>query len=260
MIRRTSRPADNYTTIANAALRDARLSRGARGLLAELLSHAVGWTTTIRGLAEAGPEGKALISKYVAELKQFGYLALAQDRAESGAFGSSIWDVTDEPQPTVVTTPYPVSRDTVPPDPVKRSLKKNNPKKNNEIKKRSAQPTSIPDDWVPKIDARPVAESLGLDHDFQLVEFRRWYRASGVVKADWDAQFEIWLRNPKTARTAKARAQKPAGAVALDFTPPPRRECQHLRVADSGYCESCGERVPDWQASAVRGLAEGGAF
>lgn len=65
---------NHYVQIPNAWLRDQRLSRRARGLLAEIMTHDVGWHLTTETLTEAGPEGRDAIRGAIIELEAAGYL------------------------------------------------------------------------------------------------------------------------------------------------------------------------------------------
>lgn len=95
MIRREFLPSvDHFTTIPNAWLRDPNMTRRARGLLVELLSHREGWSVTVESLARAGREGKAAISRDLRELEELGYLRREQSRTDSG-FGSMDYILTD---------------------------------------------------------------------------------------------------------------------------------------------------------------------
>lgn len=87
-----------YVQIPNAWLRDKRLSRRARGLLAEIMSHRVGWHVTTRTLASAGPEGRDAVRTALGELVAFGYLRRAQGRADGGTFGEIEYELSE---PTV---------------------------------------------------------------------------------------------------------------------------------------------------------------
>lgn len=98
-IRRSAVAVDHFTIVPNDWLRDRRLSRRARGLLAELMSHQVGWEITIESLVEAGPEGRHAIRMALAELEAAGYLQRVQGRAETGHWGGTDYIITDPPQP-----------------------------------------------------------------------------------------------------------------------------------------------------------------
>jgi hypothetical protein len=81
---------NHFTQVPNAWLRDKRLSLKAIGLLAQLMSHAVGWNVSIRSLAEANDCGLDAIRTAVAELEQAGYLSRVQTR-EAGKFSEVTW-------------------------------------------------------------------------------------------------------------------------------------------------------------------------
>lgn len=85
----------NFTRIPNAWARDKRLSRRARGLLAELMSHDVGWTITFSSLANNGTEGRDAIKATLRELEKFGYLARQQNKDADGRFGNIKYLVTE---------------------------------------------------------------------------------------------------------------------------------------------------------------------
>lgn len=70
----------NFTSIPNAWARDEKLSRKARGLLVELLSHDVNWSVTLEALAKVGPEGIAAIRTARDELVEQGYLICRPNR------------------------------------------------------------------------------------------------------------------------------------------------------------------------------------
>lgn len=69
-----SLPVDHFTVVPNSWARDRQLSRRARGLLIELMSHRAGWRTSVDALSERGPEGAAAIKTAIKELEKFGYL------------------------------------------------------------------------------------------------------------------------------------------------------------------------------------------
>lgn len=86
---------DQYTQIPNVWLRDTRLSRRARGLLAEVMSHRVGWRVTVAGLQRTGPEGRDAIRATIQELIGCGYLRRSQDQGEGGRFNEVEYEVCD---------------------------------------------------------------------------------------------------------------------------------------------------------------------
>lgn len=75
-----------FTQVPNEWVRDERLSRRARGLLVELLSHRAGWRVTVAALQKAGTEGRDAVRKTIDELQEFGYLTRTQGHRETGKF------------------------------------------------------------------------------------------------------------------------------------------------------------------------------
>lgn len=84
-----------FTQTPNEWTRDERLSRRARGLLTEILSHRVGWRLTIEGLVKTGPEGRHAIRAAIDELRDAGYLVVEQGRGERGHFGEVEYRLSD---------------------------------------------------------------------------------------------------------------------------------------------------------------------
>lgn len=85
----------HFTQIPNAWLRDSRMSYKARGLLAELLSHAVGFVVSIDRIARSGKDGRDAVASAIKELETFGYLSRSQDRNTDGTLGHTVWTTCD---------------------------------------------------------------------------------------------------------------------------------------------------------------------
>lgn len=64
----------DFVQLPNGWMRDKRLSRRARGLLAELMTHEPGWKTSMEQLVAGGPEGRDAIRAAIKELEETGYL------------------------------------------------------------------------------------------------------------------------------------------------------------------------------------------
>lgn len=87
-IRRVRLPfEEQYVQIPNAWMRDKRLSRRARGLLAEIMTHQAGWVISVASLWKNGTEGREAIRKAILELAECGYLQRDQTHGERGRFG-----------------------------------------------------------------------------------------------------------------------------------------------------------------------------
>jgi len=84
-----------FTQVPNAWARDERLSRKARGLLVEIMSHRVGWHVSVSGLQSAGTEGRDAIKSALVELKDAGYLVVSQTRGDRGRFGEVEYELHD---------------------------------------------------------------------------------------------------------------------------------------------------------------------
>lgn len=88
---------EHFTQVYNNAMRDKRLSRRARGLLVELLTHRDGYGVSVASLVSGGPEGRDAIRKALLELEQYGYLTRTQHHSDDGQFGDMVYKVTDMP-------------------------------------------------------------------------------------------------------------------------------------------------------------------
>ncbi len=88
---------EKYTQVPNEWVRDARLSRRARGLLVEIMSHRIGWHVTIRSLARAGKEGRDAIQTALNELLECGYIQRMQGRGEAGKFSEIEYELCEPP-------------------------------------------------------------------------------------------------------------------------------------------------------------------
>lgn len=79
----------SFTMIPNQILRDSRLSWGARGLMAFIVSQKPGHSLPRQELIDASPLGRMGVKSLIDELQELGYLEISQSR-EGGKFGSSI--------------------------------------------------------------------------------------------------------------------------------------------------------------------------
>lgn len=97
-----------FTQIPNAWLRDTRLSLKAIGLLAQLMSHSVGWKISIRTLAQANGCGPDMIRSAIDELLEHGYLVRSKERERNaqGHLGDYVY-ATNEPTSGFPTLDFP---------------------------------------------------------------------------------------------------------------------------------------------------------
>ncbi|MEV7815593.1 MULTISPECIES: helix-turn-helix domain-containing protein [Streptomyces] len=102
----------DFTQVFNKAVRDTRLSRRARGLLVELLSHRDGYGVSIELLVKQGPEGRDAIRGALDELEKHGYLHRTRERDEkTGRLGNAVYEVTDMPEGLLLTVSVPWADD-----------------------------------------------------------------------------------------------------------------------------------------------------
>lgn len=94
-----------FTQIPNAWLRDKRLSYKARGLLAELMSHAPGFEVSRERLSRSGQDGDRAVRTAIAELESAGYLERSQSRSSTGQMGAAVWITKDPFAPSVQNAP-----------------------------------------------------------------------------------------------------------------------------------------------------------
>jgi biotin operon repressor len=88
---------DHFTQIPNAWLRDSRISLGAKGLLAQLLSHAPGWRISQESLGRDNGVGRDAIRTLINELLEAGYLSRSEDRerTDKGYLGGYSYTTQD---------------------------------------------------------------------------------------------------------------------------------------------------------------------
>lgn len=134
---------DNFTQIYNLALRDKRLSRRARGLLAEILSHRDGFGVSMAALLANGPEGKDALTVALKELERYGYLHRERERNELGHLGDTVFKITDMPNGLLLGAQAPWETPEEPPTGKRRSAPKSeNPPQVGETQKPRSEPKS----------------------------------------------------------------------------------------------------------------------
>lgn len=182
---------DHFTQIPNDWLRDQRLSLGAIGLLAQLLSHSPGWKITQENLARANNVGRDAIRTLINELVTNGYLLKSEkrERNSSGQLAGYNY-VTTDPVLGEPTLAEPTQAEPTLADPThKKTINKNNIVKNTISKKRA-----LSDSWKPNESVYSDERYVMLDIDREAEAFRDWHAANGSKFVDWDAAFRNWLK------------------------------------------------------------------
>lgn len=199
-IKRTELPFEgNFTQIPNQWVRDVRLTRRARGLLAELLSHRIGWHISIKTLTAQGKEGRDAVRASIAELAKFGYLKRAQGRSEGGKFGETEYELATPETVVVFSGDGEFNRDGLSdvgfavdglPD-VGESAPKNTSYSEDQITKNTIRSEDV---HLP--DAQPLVSNI-YSHDFEVWWFY-YPRKQGKKPA-----YELW---PDALRRCEFRA------------------------------------------------------
>jgi hypothetical protein len=94
-IRRGMIPADSFTIISNAWLRDPRLSLKAKGLAAYISSHAPSHVLTVEQVLAENTDGKDSVRAGMTELEERGYLVRDQVRGEGGRISRTDYVLSD---------------------------------------------------------------------------------------------------------------------------------------------------------------------
>lgn len=89
--------ADQFTQIANALFRDARLSYKAKGTFGYVSTHRDGWQVTVAELVRRGREGVDAVTTGLKELQRNGFLCRTRERNPDGTLGQGLFFITDLP-------------------------------------------------------------------------------------------------------------------------------------------------------------------
>lgn len=203
---------DHFTQIPNGWMRDVRLTRRARGVLAEIMTHRVGWHVSVTGLAKTGPEGRDAIRKALDELKDAGYLEVSQSRGDRGRWNEVEYDLRDP----FTADGFSVSGGFTGSGPAvsgesdtKKNISQEDQQEESNTGRRSAA-HQLPGDWSPNLACRTFAMENGVDVDHEAAQFRSHAEANDRRQQKWDAAFRQWLGN-----AVKWRRPQPEGG--LDF-------------------------------------------
>ncbi len=135
---------DHFTQIPNDWLGDKRISLGAKGLLAQLLSHAPGWRISQESLGRDNGVGRDAIRTLINELLEAGYLMRSQERerGEKGYLGGYTY-TTQDPTQDNPTQDNPL---------LKKNITKKNNLKNNERIYSESEFDSFWENYPKKVD------------------------------------------------------------------------------------------------------------
>lgn len=95
-------PADNFTQVPNAWLRDPNLTMKAKAILAYLISHEPGYDLTMRQMVAQMNDGEDAIYSALKELEDVGYLKRSR-RREKGRIVGVDWEILAVPDQQATT-------------------------------------------------------------------------------------------------------------------------------------------------------------
>ena len=88
---------DNFTTIANATIRDTNLSDGSKVILLFMLSCSDDWDFSIKGLAHVFGLAERTVMRRITELKKAGYIRQRRIQNQNGIITGCNWDIFEVP-------------------------------------------------------------------------------------------------------------------------------------------------------------------
>lgn len=236
-----------FVQVPNSWARDGRLSRKARGILIEILSHSRGWVVTEARLIEAGQEGRDAIRSGLTELVQLGYLERAQSRDHNGTFAESTLELadpwtekpsTDNPQ-AGVGLPVDGSPVDGKPAPIRTPFLKNTITQEHQEKNLSSSSEEdalstlkelLSENWRPTQKHIDLAASYGANISREVDRFRDHAHRTQRRAKNWNTAFTNWLR--KGAEMSQQRAVAGGTARSTAGTAV-ERMAERLRAANS---------------------------
>lgn len=186
-----------FVQIPNEWLRDTRLSRRARGLLAEIMTHESGWEITIESLVEKGPEGRDALRAAIRELEDAGYLRRERQKTD-GKFSGMDYVLQMPPE----TLPIPsVGKSNVGKTCVGESATKNtklleNHQVEHQGRGKPSRATSLPASFevTEGMQVWALEKAPGIDLVYETEKFRNYHQSKGSTFKDWTAAWRTWIQ------------------------------------------------------------------
>jgi hypothetical protein len=196
---------DHFTQMPNAWVRDTRLSRKARGVLIEILSHREGWELSTEALIAGSTEGRDAIKKAVQELEQHGYLTRERKVDENHRFDGTMFIISDpfageSAGQTVDGFPGDGKPGAGFPSYGKTATKKTSSSEDQDKNTTRARAVQLPSDFVISDDMRAWAatEAPLVDIDVKLREWMDYWRGVGKPMKDWVAVWRNGMRKQQS--------------------------------------------------------------
>lgn len=195
----------DYTIMPNTWARDVRLTRKARGLLAELLSHSVGWSISLDYLVASGAEGRDAVRSAIKELEDAGYLTRSRLRDAAGRLRGAQYALADPHQSSGI----PASE---------KPTQADRPRKKTSTEKKSSKYNVAPSGVSGKLASekqiaflRDMHATLGtLDSEqIERINSMSYTEADGEIKR-LDSDFQ---KARETQRRVKRKPQRPKASI-----------------------------------------------
>lgn len=218
-IRRGALPADHFTIISNAWMRDPRLSWKAKGLLAYIAGHAPGHELSSEQIVCEGTDGRDAVRAGLRELEDAGYLVRRQRRGEGGLVAGTDYELTD-PEPSGAGKPVAGSEQPEPSVSAGQSSdgksgagqpagkKTTSPEDQEKTPSTSSRGTRLPENWQPSQEliewTKVNAPSVGWPEVERFRDY--WHGVPGQRgrKSDWSATWRNWARRAQDDQRSPA--------------------------------------------------------
>ncbi|MEW1807921.1 hypothetical protein [Pseudarthrobacter sp. NPDC080039] len=220
-----------FVQIPNEWMRDTRISRRARGLLAEIMTHDAGWVITIESLVSKGPEGRDAIRGAIKELEDAGYLKRERQRQKTGnqKFAGMEYvlqapPVADDPRISSVGNSYVGSAYVGESDTKNTRVKEDQDQEEKKREPRTGKPVRrslLPADFSVSqhLQFWALTEAPAIDLDLETKKFVEYQISHGTKSADWGATWRKWILGAVEHSRTHSQDQ-PRAWQHSDFNPP----------------------------------------
>ena len=275
---RSPKDKDNpYTMIRKECLDDKRLSWGARGLLAHLLSKPDNWSINRDNLTHQAPNGENSVKSILKELRDYGYLVRNKYRDQDGTFQywSELHEVPlmDKPlvdKPLVDNQPL-LNNNILITDKLNKAPIENfdnRPSKRassskKEIKGTRIDPNMTLDDHLCEIACKEGLHESWIQSEFE--SFMDYYsnsalKASQALHIDWNKTWRNWCKNAIAYDRYDKKTKPRIGQQETRALPPPSIPSPSSSVLDESLQEFLKENPSVRQFSQASGFKDARLF
>lgn len=189
----------NFSTISNIFLRDKNLSLKAKGLMAFMLSLPPDWDYSVRGLVTATGTGRDAILSALKELREHGYLKMAQAKEGNGRFGTVFYTVIEEPLEEKPYSENPNSENPYSENPTQINTKLNKDlyEINTETRVADKKSCKFKKPTLEEIEEYIKEKSLNVNAQqfFDYFEAGDWHDSKGNPVRSWKQKIITWAKH-----------------------------------------------------------------